>query len=122
MFKSRKISKNAEFHADFEFVEKVVKMHQKNVISKTSFRNMSNSEKRGDISVTFLLITFCVHFSKLFQRIRNQREILRFLIPILNFLINFFFAFISTFCKLALAQETVQKRKIFFYECVLEFY
>jgi hypothetical protein len=35
MFKSRKISKNAEFHADFEFVEKVVKMHQKNVISKT---------------------------------------------------------------------------------------
>ncbi len=67
MFKSRKISKNAEFHADFEFVEKVVKMHQKNVISKTSFRNMSNSEKRGHISVTFLLITFVCIFQNFFN-------------------------------------------------------
>ncbi len=29
-FKSKKVSKNAEFHADFESVEKVVKIAQKN--------------------------------------------------------------------------------------------
>jgi hypothetical protein len=39
------IKKNAEFHADFESIEKVVKkMHQKKVISKTSLTNMSKSE------------------------------------------------------------------------------
>ncbi len=49
--------------------------------------------KKVHIFVTFLLITFfgCI-FSKLFQRIRNRREILRFLIPILNFLIKNFFS------------------------------
>ncbi len=41
--KSKKISKNAEFHADFESVEKVVKKCTKKVISKTSLRNMSKS-------------------------------------------------------------------------------
>jgi hypothetical protein len=41
----KKISKNAEFHADFESVEKVVKNAQKKVTSKTSFTNMSKSEK-----------------------------------------------------------------------------
>jgi hypothetical protein len=56
-------------------------MHQK-VISKTSLTNISKREK-VHISVTFLLITFfvCI-FSK---RIQNLREILRLLIPILNF-------------------------------------
>jgi hypothetical protein len=55
--KSKKVSKNAEFHADFESVEKVVKNAPKKVIRKTSF------------SVMFLLITFfrCI-FSTLFQR------------------------------------------------------
>jgi hypothetical protein len=46
--KSKKISKNAEFHADFESVEKVVKKcPDKKVISKTSLTNMSQSEKRA---------------------------------------------------------------------------
>ena len=45
--KSKKVSKNAEFHADFESVEKVVKNAQKKVTSKTSFTNMSKSEKRA---------------------------------------------------------------------------
>jgi hypothetical protein len=50
------------------------------------------------ISVAFLLITFfgCI-FSKLFQRIRNQREILQFLIPIMNFLIKFFLLLLALF-------------------------
>jgi hypothetical protein len=42
--KSKKVSKNAEFHADFESVEKVgKKVHQNKVISKTSLKNMSKS-------------------------------------------------------------------------------
>jgi hypothetical protein len=78
--------------------------------------------KKVHISVTFLLITFFGFiFSKLFQRIRNQREILRFLIPILNLKKICSFYFLYTL--IANAQETAQKNgKSFFYECVLEFY
>jgi hypothetical protein len=83
--KIKKISKNAEFHADFESVEKSCKKCQKKVTSKTSLPNMIKSEK-VHISVTFLLVTFFGFiFSKLFQRIRNQREILRILIPTIIF-------------------------------------
>jgi hypothetical protein len=53
--------KNAEIHADFESVEKVVKKCTKKVISKTRLTNMIKGEK-GYISVTFLLLTFLVHF------------------------------------------------------------
>jgi hypothetical protein len=57
---------------------------------------MSKSQKSA--FVTFMLITFlwCI-FSKLFQRIRNQREILRFFTP---FLIKKKLGHISTFFKL----------------------
>jgi hypothetical protein len=44
--KLKKVSKNAEFHADFESVEKVVKKCTKKVISKTSLTIMSKSEKK----------------------------------------------------------------------------
>jgi hypothetical protein len=84
------MSKNAEFHADFESIEKVVKKCTQK--SKTSLTNMSKSEKKVHFSVTFLLITLLWYiFSKLFQRIRNQREILRFLTPFSIFSKNFFF-------------------------------
>jgi hypothetical protein len=58
------------------------------------------------------------------QRIQNQREILRFFIPILNFLIaKIFLLFLALFvhfdCKCA--GNGSKKRKIFSYECVLEF-
>ncbi len=101
------------------------KMHQKKVISKTSLTNMSKSEKTVHISVTFTLITFFwLIFLKLFQRIRNQRKIQRFLIPIWNFWKIFFFLlflalFVNFDCKCA--GNGSKKRKIFFYECVLEF-
>jgi hypothetical protein len=39
------ISKNAEFHTDFESLEKVVKKCNKKVMSKTSLTNMSKKEK-----------------------------------------------------------------------------
>jgi hypothetical protein len=79
---------------------------------------MSKSEK-VHISVTILLITFflCI-FSNLFQRIRNQREILRFLIPILNFWEKNFFCSYKHFLKSANAnanaQETAQKTENLF--------
>jgi hypothetical protein len=65
-------------------------MHRKKVTSKTSLTNMSKSEKSAYFRHVFAS-NFLVHFSTLFQQIRNQSEILRFLIPILNFLIKKFF-------------------------------
>jgi hypothetical protein len=59
-------------------LKKLLKMNQKKVISKTSLTNMSKSEKSA-------YFRHLVHFSNLFRRIQNQREILRFLIPVLNF-------------------------------------
>ncbi len=99
--KSKKVSKNAEFHADFESVEKVVKKCTKKVISKTSLTNMSKSEK-GHFYVTFLLITFFfVHFvQKIFFKV------------ILLLFSNFD-------CKCA--GNGSKKQEIFFYECILEF-
>ena len=64
--KSKKISKNAEAKK------------KKKVASKTSLTNMSKSEKSAYFRHVFAGNFFWVHFSKLFQRIRNQREILRF--------------------------------------------
>jgi hypothetical protein len=62
------VSKNAEFHADFEYVEKVVqKMHRKKVISKTSLTNMSKSEKSAFFRHVFANNFFLVHFFKTFS-------------------------------------------------------
>jgi hypothetical protein len=52
---------------------------------------MSKSEKRANSLHVFANNFFWFIFSELFQRILNQREILRFLIAILNFLITNFF-------------------------------
>jgi hypothetical protein len=65
---------------DFESVEKVVKNAPKKVASKKSLTNMSISEKSAYFRHVFANNFVWVHFYKLFQRIRNQREILRFLI------------------------------------------
>ncbi len=76
---------------------------------------MSKSEKMH-ISAMFLQITFSWGiFYNVFQQIWNQREILRFLTPILNFWIKFLFALISTFCKLWMQMRTkrLKERKTF---------
>ncbi len=52
---------------------------------------MSKSENSAYFRHVFANNFFVCIFSKLLQRIQNQREILRFLIPILNFLMKFFF-------------------------------
>jgi hypothetical protein len=89
---------NNEIHADFESVEKVVKNAPKKVISITSLTNMSKSEKSAFFRHVFANNFFWCIFSKLFQRIRNQREILRFLTPFL--ILKKFLGHISTFFKL----------------------
>ncbi len=81
MKKSKKVSKNTEFHADFESVEKVVKKCTKKSYKQNKFDEMSKSEKSAFFRQVFANNFFCYIFSKLFQRIQNQREILRFLTP-----------------------------------------
>jgi hypothetical protein len=62
---------------------------------------MCKSEKSAFFCHVFANNFFWYIFSKLFQRIRNQREILRFLTPFLIFCQkNFFKGHISTFFKL----------------------
>ncbi len=66
-------------------------MHQKKVISKTSLTTMSKSEKSAFFRHVFANNFFWYIFSKLFQRIRNHREILHFLTPFPIFSKKFFF-------------------------------
>ncbi len=88
------------------------KMHQKKVISKTSLTNISKSEKNAFFRQVFAHNFFWYIFSKLFQRIRNQREILRFLTPFPIFSKNIFFlCFISTFFKLWLQMRRKRLKK-----------
>ena len=71
------MSKNAEFHADFESVGKVLKkMYQKKVISKDVTEKCTfftfTHVRQTRFAYNFL---WCI-FLQLFQWIRNQREIL----------------------------------------------
>jgi hypothetical protein len=78
---------------------------------------MSNSKKRAFFRHVLANNFFLVHFFKLFQRIRNQREILRFLTPFSIFAKKFFFGSYLYFFRTltANAQETPQKNgKSFF--------
>ncbi len=79
---------------------------------------MSKSEKSAYFGHVFAKNFFGAFFQTFFNGFENQREILRFLIPILNFWEKkFFFALSSTFFKtlIANAQETAQKNgKSFF--------
>ncbi len=72
---------------------------------------MSKSEKRAFFRHIFANNFFWYIFSKLFQRIRNQQEILRFLTPFSIFSkINYFRSYLYFFRTLtANAQETAQK-------------
>ncbi len=110
--KIKMVSKNAEFHADFESVEKVVKKCTKKVISKTSLTNMSKSEKSAYFLNVFDNNFFLLHFFKTFSTdSKSAWKILRFLIPYWIFEKKNFFALITTFLKtlIANAQETTQK-------------
>jgi hypothetical protein len=92
-------------------------MHTQKVISKTSLTNISKSEKSAYFRHVFANNFFLVHFSKLFQRIQNQHEILRFLTPFLIFFKKLFFLVILVLfpnfdCKCAV---TAQKKENLFF-------
>jgi hypothetical protein len=53
---SKTASKNAKFYANFKTVEKVYKMHQKKIISKTNLTNIK--VKKVHILVMFLNVHF----------------------------------------------------------------
>jgi hypothetical protein len=75
----KRVSKNAEFHADFKYVENLKKNAPKKVASKTSLTNMSKSGKslhvRHVFANNFLLVQF-------FKTLSTDSA---FLIPIMNF-------------------------------------
>jgi hypothetical protein len=72
--------KNAEFHADFESVEKVLKKCTKKVISK-NVTEICPFFTFTHVRQTFFADNFfLVHFFQIFQQIRNQHEIRGFLI------------------------------------------
>ncbi len=98
--KSKKVSKNAEFHADFESVEKVVKK-----CTKTSVTNMSKSEKSAFFPHIFANNYFWVHFFKTFSTDSKSDTFVAF------FKQNFFFRSYLYFFQtlIANAQETAQK-------------
>ncbi len=99
--KSKKVSKNAEFHADFESVEKVLKKCiKKKLLAKTWRKNAHFSLLFMFVKLVLLITFFWCIFSQLFQRIWNQREVLRFLTPFWILKKKNFFGHISTFFKL----------------------
>ncbi len=101
-------------------LKKLLNTAPKKVISKTSLTNMSKSEKSAYFRHVFANNFFWCIFSKLSQRIRHQREILRFLIPILNFWEKkFSFALFSTFCKLQMRSKRLKKTEnLFLWKCL----
>jgi|688.fasta_scaffold747073_1 uncharacterized membrane protein len=68
--------------------KKFLKNAPKKVISKTSLTNMSESEESAYFRPVFANNFILCIFKKLFQRIRNKREILSFFISILNILVT----------------------------------
>jgi hypothetical protein len=88
--KSKKGVKNAEFHADFESVEKVVKNAQ-----KKSYKH------------NFFLVQFFWFFDTFFDFFKK------------NLLWVILVLFSNFDCKCA--GNGSKSRKIFFYECILEF-
>ncbi len=73
---------------------------------------MSKSEKSAFFCHVFANNFFWYIFSKLFQRIRNQREILRFLTPFSIFSKKkFFLGHISTFLELWLQMRRKRLKK-----------
>ncbi len=96
----------------FTLIQHPLKKLLKN--AQKSYKQNKFEVKKVHISVTFLLITcFWIIFSKLFQRIRNQREILRFLTPFLIKNFRSYYYFFQTL--IANAQEMAQKKENLFF-------
>jgi hypothetical protein len=112
--------KNAEFHADFKSFEKVFKNVQKKLLAKM-WRKYALFPLLLMFIKLVLLITFVWgFFLKLFQRIWNQHEILRFLKPFLfkTFFLRSYEYFFQTLKPNA--QKRRQKSKNVLSKCVLD--
>ncbi len=119
--KSKKISQNAEFHADLESVEKIVKMHQKKVTSKTSLTNMSISEKSANFRHVFANNFFWVHLFKTFSTDSKSAWNSAFFDTHIEFFYQKVFALISTFCTLWLQMRRKRLKKtenLFLWMCL----
>jgi len=122
--KSKKVSKNAEFHADFESVEKVLKKcTKKKLLAKTWRKNALFSLLLMFVKLVLLITFFWCIFSQLFQRIRNQREILRFLTHFRFKKKKIFLGHISTFFQLDAkrARNGSKNQKTYFLNVVVYF-
>jgi hypothetical protein len=87
-------------------------MYQKKVISKNVTEKYTFSLLLMFVKLVLLITFFCCIFSQLFQRIRNQREILRFLTPFLIKKKKFFKAIFVLFSNFeAKRAKTAQKIK-----------
>ncbi len=107
--KSKKVSKNAKFHADFESVEK---MHHKKVISKTSLTNMSKSKKSAFFRHVFANNFFLVHLFKTFSTDSKSAWNSAFFDTFFDFFKKkFFFCHISTFFELWLQMRRKRLKK-----------
>jgi hypothetical protein len=111
--KSKKVSKNAEFHADFESGEKVIKKcTKKKVISKTSLTNMSKSERSANFRHVFANNFFLVQFFKPFLTDSKSAWNSAFFDTHIEFLEKkIFLALISTFFKLWLQMRRKRLNK-----------
>ncbi len=103
------VSKNAEFHADFESVEKVlIKWTQKKLLEKTWRKYALFSLLLMFVKLVLLVTFFCAFFISFFC-IFLQKKI--------------FWGHISTFCKLwsQTRKKRLKKSKNVFCKCVLDF-
>ncbi len=79
------VSKNADFDAEFESVEKVAKKLTQRKLQGWELLYTVPKDEKVHNSYTFMLITFFNEiFLQFFQWIQNQHQILHFLIPILK--------------------------------------
>ncbi len=105
-------------------LKKLLKNAPKKSYKQTSLTNMSKSEKSAYFRQVFANNFFWVHFFKPFITDSKSAWISAVFDTQIEFLRkNFFLALISTFLKLWLQmrRKRLKKRKIIFYECVLEF-
>ncbi len=99
------------------------KTHPKTVFSKNVTEICPFSLLLMFVKLVLLVTSFWYIFLQLFQRIRNQREILRFWYFFVFFAKKFFLVHISTFCKLwsQMRKKRLKKSKNVFCKCVLDF-
>jgi hypothetical protein len=117
--KKRKISR--WFRIRWKSFEKCTK---KKLLAKTWRKNALFSLLLMFVKLVLLITFFWCIFSQLFQRIRNQREILRFLTPFsIFFKTKIFLGHFSTFFKLwnQTRRKRLKKSKNLFSKCVLDF-